>query len=121
LLAAAAAAAAAGEMIKAIRTQHMADATNSNKVASMIADNFALLNNTMPKVLNVVNAAHKVRGMRCWRETDSCHPGASSTAAQTEVQSNSSSGNSSCCAVAAQPVRGTVLVTAAAPSSGRSV
>jgi hypothetical protein len=53
--------AASGEMIKAIRTQHMADATNSNKVASMVADNFALLNNTMPKVLNVVHAAHKVR------------------------------------------------------------
>jgi hypothetical protein len=54
-------------MIKAIRTQHMADATNSNKVASMVADNFALLNNTMPKVLNVVHAAHKVRRLRGYR------------------------------------------------------
>ncbi|WIA35081.1 hypothetical protein OEZ86_003567 [Tetradesmus obliquus] len=51
-----------GEMIKAIRTQHMAGATNSNKVASLIADNFALLNNTVPTLLNVVHAAHKVVG-----------------------------------------------------------
>jgi hypothetical protein len=48
-------------MIKAIRTQHMAGASSSNKMAAMVADNFALLNNTMPKLLNVVHAAHKVR------------------------------------------------------------
>ncbi|KAF6262291.1 FAD linked oxidase [Scenedesmus sp. NREL 46B-D3] len=51
-----------GEMIKAIRTQHMAEATSSNKVAAMVADNFSLLNSTMPKLLNVVHAAHKVVG-----------------------------------------------------------
>jgi hypothetical protein len=51
-------------MIKAIRTQDMAGASSSNKVAAMVADNFALLNNTMPKLLNVVHAAHKVRTRR---------------------------------------------------------
>lgn len=47
-------------MIKAIRTQEMKDATSSNKLAMMVANNFGVLNNTVPTFLNTVHLAHKV-------------------------------------------------------------
>ncbi|KAF8056389.1 glcD [Scenedesmus sp. PABB004] len=51
-----------GEMIKALRTQEMADAPRANRLAGWVADNFSLLNAAMPRVLNAVDLAHRVVG-----------------------------------------------------------
>ena len=48
-------------MIKAIRTQEVSNNhPTANKVGLWMANNFSLINNTVPTFLNVVNVAHKV-------------------------------------------------------------
>lgn len=48
-------------MIKAIRTQDVsANHPNMTKMGLWMANNFSMINNTVPTFLNVVNAAHKV-------------------------------------------------------------
>eukprot|EP00878_Enallax_costatus_P007347 GHUV01007694.1.p1 GENE.GHUV01007694.1~~GHUV01007694.1.p1 ORF type:complete len:822 (+),score=249.18 GHUV01007694.1:1374-3839(+) len=54
-----------GEMIKAIRTQDVStNHPTANKVGLWMANNFSIINNTVPTFLNVVNVAHKVVGPR---------------------------------------------------------
>lgn len=50
---------ATGEMIKKLRNEQLTG-TNSSKVGLWAANNFSLINNSVPTLLNTVNIAHKV-------------------------------------------------------------
>ncbi len=51
-----------GDLIKHIRSQELAQSSLATGSGMWLADNFKLINNSVPTLLNVVNAAHKVGG-----------------------------------------------------------
>jgi hypothetical protein len=51
-------------MIKKIRSEQL-HGTNSSKIGVWAANNFSMINNSVPTLLNTVNMAHKVREGGC--------------------------------------------------------
>ncbi|GAX77289.1 hypothetical protein CEUSTIGMA_g4735.t1 [Chlamydomonas eustigma] len=51
-----------GDLIKHIRSEEMSQAPRSSAAAKWLADNFTLVNNNVPRLLNFVHFAHRVLG-----------------------------------------------------------
>ncbi|GIL81459.1 hypothetical protein Vretimale_972 [Volvox reticuliferus] len=51
-----------GDMIKSLRAEHMKEAKSASGAAMWLANNFGMLNATVPRFLNLVNMAHSVLG-----------------------------------------------------------